>query len=64
MPETGPIVRADRQWGEELELFVTEQGLFRLADAINAATKAGAIYGQIIVPPEYAERKRNAMRGA
>jgi hypothetical protein len=59
--ETAPIVRADRDWGNEVELYVQGQVLYRLADMINAATRAGAIYGQIILPPDEAARKQAAM---
>ena len=61
MPETAPTVRTDAEWGNEVELYVTEQVLYRLADMINAATKAGAVYGQLILPPDEAAKKRASM---
>lgn len=64
MPETAPVVRTDADWGLAVELYVTEQVLWRLADMVNAATRAGAIYGQVILPPDEALKKRNAMNGA
>lgn len=64
MAETAPVVRTDAAWGEDAELYVTEQVLYRLADMVNAATKAGRLYGQLLLGPEEALAKRNAMQGA
>lgn len=58
LPASPAARRVDREALNEVELYVTEQVLYRLADSINAATRTGAIYGQIILPPEEAERKR------
>lgn len=58
--DSAPNVRVDREWGNAVELYVTEQVLYRLADTVNAAVLAGAIYGQIVLPPDEAERKRAA----
>ena len=60
MPILAPAVRVDRDYLNETEIYVVEQFLYRLADLVNAATKAGAVYGQVILPPEEAARKRAA----
>lgn len=58
-----PNVRIDSEFGNEAELYVTEQVLIRLADSVNAAVRTGEIYGQLILPPEQAAAKRAAMNG-
>ena len=61
--QTAPQPRTDREYGNMVELYVTEQVLYRLADMVNAATLAGAIYGQLILPPEQAALKRQMSGG-
>ncbi len=58
-----PTVRVDGEYGNEVEYYVTEQVAYRLADMVNAATATGAIYGQLVLPPEQAAAKRAAMNG-
>ena len=57
MSEDAPNVRVDREYMNELELYVTRMTLLRMADYINAATRSGAIYGQVILPPDQAAIK-------
>ncbi len=61
MAKTTPAVRIDRDYMNELELYITEQILYLVADEINAATAAGPIYGQVLLPPEQAARKKMLM---
>lgn len=56
-----PAVRVDREWAISVQLQVTEQILYRCADMINAMTKTGAIYTQILLGPEMAEAKRQML---
>lgn len=58
-----PQIRIDREALNELELYLCEEMLYMIADQVNALTKAGPIYGQILLPPEEAERKRRMMEG-
>ena len=64
MPMLAPAVRVDRDYLNETEIYVVEQILIRLADMVNAATKAGAVYGQVILPPDQAQMKRAATLAA
>ena len=57
---TAPTVRVDRDYMNEVELYVTRMTLKRMADYINAATRSGAIYGQLVLPPEQAAIKGGA----
>lgn len=61
MPDPRPRIDAD--YSEEAEMAVTEAFLYRLAEMVNAKTRAGRIYGQILLPPEEAAAKRAAMEG-
>lgn len=63
MAEAPVQPRVDRDYGNAVELYVTEHVLYRLADMVNAATLAGAIYGQLILPPEQAAMKQRALQG-
>lgn len=60
MPQNAPVVRADREWGNQIELYATEQILIRLAKMIDAATLTGSIYTRLILPPDLAQRKLQA----
>lgn len=57
MAENAPNVRVDRDYMNEVELYVTRMTLHRMADMINALTRSGAIFGQVILPPEQAAIK-------
>ena len=57
-------VRVDRNYMNELELYVLRYVVMQLADLVNELTRAGAIYGQLILPPEQAQLKRASMNGA
>lgn len=57
MPETAPIVNVDRESMNALELRVAEIALHQIAEMINALTRKGAIYGQLILPQDQAARK-------
>lgn len=58
-----PNVRVDRNYMNDLELYVLEYVVMQLAEMVNELTRAGAIYGQLILPPEQAAAKRAAMNG-
>lgn len=61
MPDPRP--RIDREYAEKVEFRLEEAMLYKIAEFINAYTKAGAIYGQVMLPPEEAAAKRAAMGG-
>lgn len=61
--KTTPAVRIDREYMNALELAITEQILYLIADEVDALTAAGAIYGQILLPPDQAARKMQLMQG-
>ena len=56
--------RVDSQALRETERYTTEQILYLMADWIDALAKTGAVYPQIVLPPDEAARKLQAMRGA
>mgnify|MGYP001561844400 FL=1 len=61
MPESAPVVRNDRLYADDVILFCVYQTLVRGAEMVNSLTKAGAIPGQIILPPDEAARKKALM---
>lgn len=62
-PTTAPVISVDRTSLDELELRVCEIALYQMAAVINMATKKGAIYGQVILPPDEAQMKLEATQG-
>ena len=54
---TAPTVRVDRDYMNEVELYVTRMTLKRMADYINAATRSGPIFGQVMLDPREASIK-------
>lgn len=44
-----------------VEIEVAKDLLYWMADVINALVKAGAIYGQLVLPPQQAAAKRNGV---
>jgi len=61
MSREAPIVRTDSVWGTELQIYVTEQMLYRMAAMINSLTRTGPIFGQVLLPPELQEAKRQML---
>ena len=61
MPKLAPVVRTDRLYMQDSEKDSIEVLLWGMGDMINSLTLAGAIYGQVMLPPEQAERKRALM---
>ena len=59
MPDPRP--RLDSEYANAMEMRVTEAFLYRMAELVNAMTRTGPIYGQILLPPEEAALKRQAM---
>ena len=59
MPDPRP--RVDGEYMKAIEREVTKAFLYRTADLINAVTRTGPIYSQILLPPEEAALKRQAM---
>ena len=57
-PKPVPAVRVDREFFLEQERFLAEELLKLAATMVNEIGKGGAIYPQIILPPEQAARKR------
>lgn len=62
MAENAPTVRTDRNFWEEAEYDVIHQILWEQAEMINSLTKAGPIYGRVLLPPEDAARKLQLMQ--
>ena len=63
MADNAPIVRLDSQFLNEVELRTAEIALYQLADVVNWLVTKGAVYGQLVLPPEEAAMKRQAMQG-
>lgn len=63
MSDQAPSVRADREYGDKIEMYVLERILYKIADMIDAATLTGSIYTRLILPPEQAQRKLQMSQG-
>ena len=57
---TAPIIRVDREFLNEVELKLAEIALYQMAEMVNAIGIGGAIYGQLILPPDEAQMKLRA----
>lgn len=53
-------VRIDREWLNSVELDVMETLLYRIWDMVDAMTRTGGIYGQVVLSSDEAARKRAA----
>lgn len=62
-PTTAPIINIDRVAMNEFQLRIAEIALTQMAWIVNMLTKKGAIYNQIILPPDEAQMKYAAMQG-
>ena len=62
MAGSAPAIRNDRTYLQEAELYVLEKTLYALAEMVNSLVAAGPLYGQVLLSPEEAERKRQLMQ--
>lgn len=58
MAVNAPIIRTDLEFLNEFEMQVAEIVLYYAADMVNMLARKGAIYGQLVLPPDMAARKR------
>lgn len=63
MADQAPMPRVDNAAMQEFEFYTTEQVLYIIADWIDALGKSGAVYPNLILPPDEAARKRMATQG-
>ena len=61
MPDSSYIIRGDNEAMKQQELQLIEFTLRQMAQVINNRVAAGAVYPQIILPPDEAARKRALM---
>lgn len=56
--DSSPTVRIDREWLNSVELDAFEAMLYAIWDIGDALTLTKGLYGQLVLSPEEAERKR------
>lgn len=61
MAKDAPVVLLDREALNEVELDVLRAILEAAADIVDALAAKGGVYGQLVLPPVEAERKRILM---
>lgn len=61
MATNAPIVRLDRYYFEEIKAQTVLITLHQLAEVVNYIGKGGAVFGQIVLPPDQARLKYEAM---
>lgn len=62
-PATAPIIDIGRLAANDFQLKLAEIALTQMAWAVNWLTKNGAIFNQIVLPPNEAAMKYRAMQG-
>ena len=61
MAKDAPVVLLDREALNQVELDVLRAILEAAADIVDALAAKGGVYGQLVLPPAEAERKRILM---